>query len=98
MDQSIWVLVAEMGFPIASAVGVAAAIWAIVKWMMNNLHREVQDIQSKLDSTQREQYEILVKLIDRVRSLEDSVTRTEIVVRTAHNLEQQWDRVGRSKE
>lgn len=98
MDPGIGVLIAEMGFPIAAAVGVAAAIWAIVRWLMTNLHGEVQEIQTKLDSTQKEQYDILVKLIDRIRALEDSVTRTEIVVRTTHNLEQQWDRVGRSKD
>ena len=98
MDQSVGLLIAELGFPIASAIGAGTAIWVIVRWMMTNLHNEVQEIQTKLDSTQKEQYEILVKLIDRIRALEDSVTRTEIVIRTAHNLEQQWDRVGKPKD
>jgi len=98
MDQGVGMLIAELGFPIASAIGAGTAIWVIVRWLMTNLHNEVQEIQAKLDSTQKEQYEILVKLIDRIRALEDSVTRTEIVIRTAHNLEQQWDRVGKSKD
>ena len=91
-------LIAEMGFPIVSALGVGAAIWAVMRWMMHSLHSEMQEMQAKLDSNQKEQYEILVKLIDRVRKLEDSVTRTEIVVRTSYNLEQEWQRIGRTKD
>ena len=69
-----------------------------MRWMMNSLHRDIEEVKAKLDSSQPSEMEILVKLIDRVRKLEDSDTRTEIVMRTAHNLEQEWQRVGRSED
>jgi len=97
MDTDIGLLIAELGFPIVSALAVAGALWAILRWMMHSLHGEIQDLKARIDSTHNGQMDILVKLIDRVRRLEDSVTRTEIVVRTAHNLEQEWERIGRSK-
>ena len=53
---------------------------------------------NKLNATQQEQYTILVKLIDRVRSLEDAITRVEIMTRTAYNLEQDWGRVGKAQD
>ena len=107
--EDIYVLIAEVGFTITAAIGVAFGFWAILKWLMNNLTVEIREVQqglaetqqelmSKLNSTQQEQYGILVKLIDRVRSLEDSITRIEIVVRTSYNLEQEWGRVGKAQD
>tara|TARA_Y100000996_G_scaffold11102_1_gene9003 strand:+ start:407 stop:751 length:345 start_codon:yes stop_codon:yes gene_type:complete len=107
--EDIYILIAEVGFPITAALGVAFGFWAILKWLMNNLAGEIREVQqglaetqqelmSKLNSTQQEQYGILVKLIDRVRSLEDSITRIEIVVRTSYNLEQEWGRVGKAQD
>ena len=107
--EDIYVLIAEVGFPITAAIGVAFGFWAILKWLMNNLAGEIRDVQqglsetqhelmSKLNSTQQEQYTILVKLIDRIRSLEDGITRVEIVMRTAHNLEQEWGRIGKAQD
>lgn len=107
--EDIYILIAEIGFPITAAMGIAFGFWAILKWLMNNLTGEIKEVQdglsetqqelmSKLNSTQQEQYGILVKLIDRIRSLEDSITRVEIVMRTAHNLEQEWGRVGKAQD
>ena len=107
--EDIYILIAEVGFPITAALGVAFGFWAILKCLMNNLAGEIREVQqglaetqqelmSKLNSTQQEQYGILVKLIDRVRSLEDSITRIEIVVRTSYNLEQEWGRVGKAQD
>ena len=91
-------LISEVGFPITAALGIAGAFWFILKWLMGNLSKEIQEVQNKLNSTQQEQYAILVKLIDRIRSLEDAITRTEIIIRTAHNLEQEWGRVGKAQD
>ena len=107
--EDIYVLIAEVGFPITASIGVGLGFWAILKWLMNNLTKQIEEVQerlndtqnelmSKLNSTQQEQYQILVKLIDRVRTLEDSITRVEIVMRTAYNLEQEWGRIGKSQD
>ena len=68
----------------------------MVKWLMNTLERDISSVQEKLEVTQNEQYTILVKLIDRVRALEDSITRVEMIIRTAYELKQEWERVGRA--
>ena len=41
---------------------------------------------------------MIIKLIDRVRSLEDAITSVEIMTRTAYNLEQDWGRVGKAQD
>ena len=90
-------IVEELGFPIVTTLGVAGGMWFIVKWVMNTLERDIQAVQDKLTSTQSDQMAILVKLIDRVRALEDSVTRVEVITRTLHDLNPDWNQIGRSR-
>ncbi len=90
-------IVEELGFPIVTTLGVAGGMWFIVKWLMNTLERDIQAVQDKLTSTQSDQMAILVKLIDRVRALEDSVTRVEVITRTLHDLNPDWNQIGRSR-
>ena len=90
-------IVEELGFPIVTTLGVAGGMWFIVKWLMNTLERDIQAVQDKLSTTQADQMAILVKLIDRVRALEDSVTRVEVITRTLHDLNPDWNQIGRSR-
>ena len=90
-------IVEELGFPIVTTLGVAGGMWFIVKWLMNTLERDIQAVQDKLTLTQADQMAILVKLIDRVRALEDSVTRVEVITRTLHDLNPDWNQIGRSR-
>ena len=85
-------LISKLGFPIASAVAGGGALWAVMRWVMGNLHNEIADLHKKID----DQRDMAVRLIDRIRSLEDSITRVEIVTRTAYELSQDWGRIGRS--
>jgi len=85
-------LISKLGFPIASAVAGGGALWAVMRWVMGNLHNEIADLHKKID----DQRDMTVRLIDRIRSLEDSITRVEIVVRTSYELSQEWGRIGRS--
>ena len=90
-------IIEELGFPIVTTLGVAGGMWFLLRWMMNTLERDIQAVQDKLSTTQAEQMAILVKLIDRVRALEDSVTRVEVIVRTLHDLNPDWNQIGRSR-
>ena len=90
-------IIEELGFPIVTTLAVAGGMWFVLKWIMNTLERDIQAVQDKLSTTQAEQMAILVKLIDRVRALEDSVTRVEVIVRTLHDLNPDWNQIGRSR-
>ena len=94
--MELYQIISEIGFPITAALGIAGAFWFIIRWLMSHITQKIQEVQNTLTRTQQEQYEVLVKLIDRVRSLEDGVSRAEIIIRTAYNLEQEWSRVGRA--
>lgn len=87
-------VIAQLGFPIVSAVGVAGALWAIMRWVMGNLHREIGELHSKLDN----QLAYQVKLIDRVRQLEDDVVRTHVLISSIHEIRIPIERIGRAKK
>jgi len=89
-------IIEELGFPIVTTLAVAAGMWFILKWLMNTLERDIRRVQHKLEDTQSAQMVILIKLVDRVRALEDSITRVEVIVRTLHDLNPDWNQIGRS--
>ena len=91
-------LITKLGFPIFAALSISGAFWVIVRWLMNNLAKAIEDLEEQLRTTQQEQLTILVRLIDRVRFLEDGITRVEMITRTTHELKQEWDRVGRANK
>ena len=97
-NHPILSLISELGFPIVTTLAVAGGMWVVVKWLMTTLERDISAVQEKLGRTQEEQYTILVKLIDRVRALEDGITRVEMITRTAYGLNQEWGRVGRANK
>ena len=75
----------------------AGGMWFILKWLMNTLERDIRRVQHKLEDTQSAQMVILIKLVDRVRALEDSITRVEVIVRPLHDLNPDWNQIGRSR-
>ena len=90
-------IIEELGFPIVTTLAVAGGLWFLLKWLMNTLERDIRAVQEKLSNTQSEQMVILIKLVDRVRALEDSITRVEVITRTLHDLNPDWNQIGRSR-
>ena len=91
-------IIEKLGFPIVTTLGVAGGMWFLLKWMMNTLEKDIKQILIKLEISQAEHRAMLVKLIDRVREMEDSIVRTEIVIRTVSNLQQEWGRIGKAQD
>ena len=76
--------VEKLGFPIFMATILVAGIYFILKWMMSTL-------LAKINANN----EISVKLIDRIRALDNSIIRLETMVRILHDLPPDWDRIGK---
>ena len=90
-------IIEELGFPIVTTLAVAGGMWFVLKWIMNTLERDIRGVQDKLTVTQSAQMTILIKLVDRVRALEDRITRVDVIVRTLHDLNPDWNQIGRSR-
>ena len=77
-------MVEPLGFPIFIAVILIGGIYFMMRWMMSIL-------MGKITANQ----EITIKLIDRVRALDNSVVRLEAMIRIIHDLNLNWDVLGK---
>ena len=77
-------LVEELGFPIFIAVTLMAGMYFMLKWMMSVLLNKIQAL-----------WDMTVKMIDRLRSLDNSIVRLETMIRLMKDIEPDWERMGK---
>lgn len=83
-SSEVIAIIETLGFPIFIAVILIAGIYFMLRWVMNTL-------MTKLDAI----WETTVKLIDRVRVLDNSIIRIETMIRLMKELEPDWERLGK---
>lgn len=77
-------IVNEVGFPIFMASIMIAGIYFMMRWMMHTLLGKIQGL-----------WNMVVKLIDRVRALDNSIIRMETMLRLMKEIEPDWERLGK---
>ena len=77
-------LVETLGFPIFMSGLLAGVLYLMLRWMMNILLNKIQAL-----------WDMVVKLIDRVRALDNSVVRLETMLRLLKDIEPDWERIGK---
>ena len=77
-------MVETLGFPIFIAIVLIGGMYFMMKWMMSILIGKITANN-----------EIQIKLIDRIRALDNSVVRLEAMVRIIHDLNLNWDVLGK---
>ena len=94
------VLVTELGFPIAAAIGLGVFVWKLINRIIDGMETKIDTVDDKVNTslTAMEerlgtkldtQHGILVALIDRVRSLDNEIIRQDTMIKTmleCHNL------------
>ena len=91
-------LISTLGFPIVAALAIAGAMWGIMRWMMKSLTESIERSRTETLEQFRDLHSIQIKLIDRVRMLEDDIVRTHVLVASIHELRMPLERVGRAKK
>jgi predicted RNase H-like nuclease (RuvC/YqgF family) len=96
-------LVEELGIPLLTAGVAAYALWFILKWLLvkfstdfnKQLEKGLSEVDEEIRDTRDEIHEIktlVVRLIDRVRLLDQSLLEHDAVARTIWNLEPKLER------
>ena len=80
-------IVETLGFPIFIAVILIAGMYLMLRWMMNTLLSKLQQM-----------WNMIVKLIDRIRALDNSIIRLETMIRLMKDLPPDWERLGKLDE
>tara|TARA_R100000995_G_C3379149_1_gene75242 strand:- start:88 stop:438 length:351 start_codon:yes stop_codon:yes gene_type:complete len=100
--EDITLFIAEVGFPIAAALGLGIFIWKLINRIIDGMETKLDtldDKQAELISNMEErlgtkldsQHGILVALIDRVRSLDNEIIRQDTLIKTILGVPQLID-------
>lgn len=77
-------VVETLGFPVFIAITLMVGIYLLGRWMMNTL-------MHKMDA----QWNMITKLIDRTRALDNSIIRLETMIRLLNHIDPDWERLGK---
>ena len=77
-------VVETLGFPVFIAIALMGGIYLLGRWMMNTL-------MHKMDA----QWNMITKLIDRTRALDNSIIRLETMIRLLNHIDPDWERLGK---
>ena len=86
-------LINQVGFPVASALGLGFFIWKLINRIIDGMEAKIDVVDEKVDdslnameerlSTKLDsQYGIIVALIDRVRALDNQTIRQDVLLKT----------------
>ncbi len=91
--NEIVTIINEVGFPIAATLGLGFFLWKLLNKIVNGMEQKIdvvddkineslQAVEKRLDSKLDSQTQILIQLIDRVRSVDNEIIRQDILLKT----------------
>ena len=100
--NDIVVLITELGFPLAAAIGLGMFVWKLINRIIDGMETKLDTVDDKVNtsiSAMEErlgtkldaQHGILVALIDRVRSLDNEIIRQDTMIKTMLGVPQLID-------
>ena len=100
--EDITLFIAEVGFPIAAALGLGIFIWKLINRIIEGMETkldvlddkvadQIEQMESRLGTKLDSQHGILVALIDRVRSLDNEIIRQDTMIKTILGVPQLID-------
>jgi|TARA_R100001591_G_C4280416_1_gene164933 hypothetical protein len=89
-------IINEVGFPIAATLGLGFFLWKLLNKIINGMEQKIDVVDDKinesmaamekrLDSKLDSQTNILIQLIDRVRSVDNEIIRQDVLLKTLLN-------------
>jgi hypothetical protein len=77
-------VIETLGFPVFIAMILIGGIYFMLKWVMNTLMDKINGL-----------WNMTTKLIDRTRSLDNSIVRLETMIRLLNEIDPDWERLGK---
>jgi|TARA_R110002073_G_scaffold196930_2_gene356051 hypothetical protein len=86
-------LINQVGFPVASALGLGFFIWKLINRIIDGMEHKIdvvddkvreslETMEERLSTKLDSQYGIIVALIDRVRALDNQTIRQDVLLKT----------------
>lgn len=83
--QEIFYIIAEVGFPIAAAMGAGVFVYFVIKYILTSVMNQIRGLQG-----------IIMALDNRVKTMNHDIIRVDAVVSSALGLRPDLERIARS--
>lgn len=83
--QEIFLIIAEVGFPIAAALGAGIFVYLVIKYILTGVVNQIRGLQG-----------IIGALDNRVKTMNHDIIRVDAVVSSALGLRPDLERIARS--
>ena len=80
----VFLILETLCFRIFMSALLVGVLYFMLRWMMNVLLHKIQAL-----------WDMVVKLIDRVRALDNSLVRLETMIRLMKEIDPDWERLGK---
>jgi len=83
--ENIFMLIAELGFPIVAAIGAGVFIYFVIRYILSGVVSQIKGLQN-----------IIIALDNRVKTMNHDIIRVDTVVSSALNLKPDLERIARA--
>jgi len=83
--SQIFLIIAEVGFPIASALGAGVFVYFVIKYILTSVVNQIKGLQG-----------IIIALDNRVKTMNHDIIRVDAVVSAALGLRPDLERIARA--
>ena len=83
--QEIFLIIAEVGFPIAAAMGAGVFVYFVIKYILTSVVNQIRGLQG-----------IIMALDNRVKTMNHDIIRVDAVVSSALGLRPDLERIARA--
>jgi hypothetical protein len=83
--QEIFLIIAEVGFPIAAAMGAGVFVYFVIKYILTSVVGQIKGLQG-----------IIMALDNRVKTMNHDIIRVDSVVSSALGLRPDLERISRA--
>tara|TARA_Y100000593_G_scaffold30517_1_gene60474 strand:+ start:1844 stop:2164 length:321 start_codon:yes stop_codon:yes gene_type:complete len=88
-------LVETLGFPAFLTIVLIGGIYFMARWMMNILLSKLDTQHAQLMAKSEAQNKMIIKLIDRVRAMDNDLIRLDVMIRLIRDMPPDWERLGK---
>jgi uncharacterized membrane protein len=85
-------LVETLGFPAFLTIVLIGGIYFMARWMMNILLSKLDTQHSQLMAKSEAQNKMIIKLIDRVRAMDNDLIRLDVMIRLLRDMPPDWEK------
>ena len=86
----------DVGFPVATAIGLGGAAWWLIKYILGSIVEKITEAQAQTEADIKDLKNIIIGLIDKTTQAQGALIRLDTLVRVRYGLDADEKRIART--